>query len=265
MMGVAMELTVADDVDQDLEVELVAEVEYTIDELAAFTRVPSRTIRYYQSKGALPKPTIRGRVAIYSDAHVERLRLIAMLQDRGLQIKAIRDLVVRIDSGELVLEEWLGLEERIAARWGDDSPKLYSESELQALVGDGRVGVIADVVRLGLVERQGDAYLAKSPALLTAMLQMEQAGIDLQVACAGAELVRKHMAKLAYELAEHYARHTGDGFGRSAAPNDLSAAYDAARPLGQTVVHTVFGQEMEKALRTFVESGRAARVTRRKR
>ena len=31
-----------------------AAAEYTIDELATLTRVPSRTIRFYQSKGALP-------------------------------------------------------------------------------------------------------------------------------------------------------------------------------------------------------------------
>ena len=34
---------------------------YTIDELTAATGVPSRTIRFYQSKGTLEKPEIRGR------------------------------------------------------------------------------------------------------------------------------------------------------------------------------------------------------------
>ena len=63
--------------------------EYTIDELAAATRVPSRTIRFYQQAGALPKPQIRGRVAFYGDEHVERLKLVADLQDRGLRMKAI--------------------------------------------------------------------------------------------------------------------------------------------------------------------------------
>ena len=33
-----------------------AEGEYTIDELAAVSQVPSRTIRFYQSKGAMPRP-----------------------------------------------------------------------------------------------------------------------------------------------------------------------------------------------------------------
>src|SRR5215831_186557 len=94
--------------------------EYTIDELAQVSEVPSRTIRFYQSKGALPRPQIRGRVAFYGPAHVERLKLIASLQDRGLRIDAIRDLVARIDKGELDVNEWLGIEQQLQASWAND-------------------------------------------------------------------------------------------------------------------------------------------------
>src|SRR5262245_49716936 len=87
--------------------------EYTIDELAAVAQVPSRTVRFYQSKGALMPPEIRGRVAYYGKAHVERLKLIAQLQDRGLRIDAIRDLLSSIDRGELDLAEWLGVEQGV--------------------------------------------------------------------------------------------------------------------------------------------------------
>ena len=239
--------------------------EYTIDELAAETRVPSRTIRYYQSKGALQKPEIRGRKAVYSEAHRERLRLIGLLQDRGLRIKAIRDLMLRVDAGELDLDEWLGLEARIQARWQVDQPKLYAADELREMVGEGRVGVIADLVRLGVVERQGESFLAASPTILRAFLAMEAAGIELEVAQSAANIARKHLTKLSYELGEHYARHVGEGFGHSASPGDLAEAYDASRDIGQSVVHTIFGQEMEKVLRAFVESGRAASLANRRR
>ena len=49
----------------------------TIDQIAAVTGIPGRTIRYYQSRGALMPPEIRGRVAYYSEQHVERLELIS--------------------------------------------------------------------------------------------------------------------------------------------------------------------------------------------
>ena len=95
---------------------------YTIDELAAASHVPSRTIRFYQSRGALMPPEIRGRVAYYGPAHVERLELIAQLQDRGLRIDAIRDLLASIDRGELDLAEWLGVEQQVQAPWANDQP-----------------------------------------------------------------------------------------------------------------------------------------------
>src|SRR3954447_4763659 len=76
-----------------------AQAEFTIDELASAASVPSRTIRFYQSRGALMPPEVRGRVAYYGRSHLERLKLIAQLQDRGLRIDTIRDLVTSIDRG----------------------------------------------------------------------------------------------------------------------------------------------------------------------
>ena len=80
--------------------------EFTIDELAAFAKVPSRTIRFYQSRGALMPPEIRGRVAYYAQPHVERLKLIAQLQDRGLHLRAIRDALRQAAHRRLSLEEF---------------------------------------------------------------------------------------------------------------------------------------------------------------
>src|SRR5450755_873683 len=140
--------------------------EYTIDELAAAAKVPSRTIRFYQSRGALPAPEIRGRVAFYGPAHLDRLKLIAQLQDRGLRIDAIRDLVVSIDRGELDLAEWLGVEQQMQAPWANDQPRTVNEAELYDIAGTRRPGLLADLVRARLVERHGDVYLLRSPALL---------------------------------------------------------------------------------------------------
>lgn len=237
-----------------------ATVEFTIDELAAHTRTPSRTIRFYQSKGALQKPEIRGRKAIYGPEHVERLGLIGTLQDRGLRIKAIRDLVQRIDAGELDLDEWLGLEQRLQARWSDDRPTLYTRAELKDLVGERR-GIIADLTRCGLLERRDDSYLASSPALLRAVLDMAEAGIDVDIAHAMVELVRRNVGKLAVDIASHAAKNAGKGFGATSRAGDLGTAFDALRPVGARIVEVVFAREMERVLRDLVESGRVAKVT----
>lgn len=65
---------------------------FTIDELAAATGVPSRTIRQYQTLGLLAPPTRVGRVGRYGPAHRERLGAIARLQERGYSLAGMRDL-----------------------------------------------------------------------------------------------------------------------------------------------------------------------------
>jgi DNA-binding transcriptional MerR regulator len=57
--------------------------------------VTARTICFYQSVDVLPKPDRRGRAAVYHQKHLERLRLIAELRDRGLTLSAIGHLLGR--------------------------------------------------------------------------------------------------------------------------------------------------------------------------
>ena len=109
----------------------VMTTEYTIDELATVSRVPSRTIRFYQSRGALMPPEIRGRVAYYGEPHLRRLELIAQLQDRGLRIDAIRDVLGSIDRGELDLAEWLGVEQQVHAPWANDQARRWRISNFK--------------------------------------------------------------------------------------------------------------------------------------
>jgi DNA-binding transcriptional MerR regulator len=232
--------------------------EYTIDELASVSSVPSRTIRFYQSKGALPRPQIKGRVAFYGTAHVERLKLIASLQDRGLRIDAIRDLTERIDKGELDVNEWLGLEAQLQAPWANDQPRTVTEAELYDIAGTKRPGLIGDLLRLKLVKRRGDVLLLQSPALLHVAARLEAAGVDIDTAAGGAEIMRKHMGRAADDLAQYFfKRAREDGLG-GAAGGDLASVFQALRPMGLEAVRVVFGQEMERVLRKMVESGKTS-------
>ena len=199
-------------------VSMPDEPEYTIDELAAITRVPGRTIRFYQARGVLMPPVIRGRVAYYGAAHRERLERIAQLQDRGLRIAAIRDLMGSIDRGDVGLAEWLGVEREVAASWADDRPRTVTVAELYELAGSRRPGLLADLARSGLVTRRGEVYLLHSPALLAVAMKLEAADIDLDTAAGAARIVRKHVAKLADELVEYQVKRVRDGFDRHRRP-----------------------------------------------
>ncbi len=233
---------------------------YTIDELAAETGVPSRTIRFYQASGALAAPERQGRVAYYGPEHVERLKLVAELQDRGLHLRAIRDLVSRADGASVSVGEWLGLGEKLRAPWSDDRPRLYDEPELLELFGGGsRPGLIADLVRAGLLRREGDArpprYLASSPGLLHFALRLDQAGVDLEAAVRASEILRKRLSRAADDLVELFTRRADRPFGDGTPPG-LVRSVEALRSVGLDAVRLVFAQEMERALRDLVEGGK---------
>jgi DNA-binding transcriptional MerR regulator len=231
--------------------------EYTIDELASVSRLPSRTIRFYQSRGALMPPEIRGRVAYYGQAHVERLKLIAQLQDRGLRIDAIRDVLASIDRGELDLAEWLGVEQQVQAPWANDQARTVTEEELYEIAGTRRPGLIADLVRTRLALRHGDVFLVRSPALLSIAMKLEAAGIDLEMAAKASALVRKYVTKAAADLVELFVKLADEG---ELAPRDVGQLFQTVRPLGMEAVRVIFGRAMERELRKLYESGRVAKM-----
>ncbi len=65
-------------------------MEYRVEELSHASGVPVDTIRFYQSRGLLPSPTRRGRVAYYADRHREQLDRIRSLRDQGFKLSQIR-------------------------------------------------------------------------------------------------------------------------------------------------------------------------------
>ena len=66
------------------------ETRYTIGKLAEAAAVTPRTIRYYTTEKLLPPPLTEGRVAQYTEAHCNRLRLIQRLKNAFLPLDAIR-------------------------------------------------------------------------------------------------------------------------------------------------------------------------------
>ncbi len=233
--------------------------EYTIDELASVSRVPSRTIRFYQSEGALPKPTIKGRVAYYGQAHVERLAQITALQDRGLQIRAIRDVLTRAEKGEFSLQEWLGSHDQLSSPWAGDRPKVMTEAELQAELAGRRPGLVGELSRMGAIERRGDSYLVESPALLGLALRLDRVGMPLETVAGAFRILHKQLGRLADDLASYFIKNA-DAFG-----DDVDEAYNELRPVSLEAVRVVFAREMERTLRKATESGATAVFTRRKR
>jgi DNA-binding transcriptional MerR regulator len=243
---------------------------YTVDELAAKTGVPSRTIRFYQAKGVLPPPLKKGRVAVYDDRHVQRLQVVSELQDKGLRLRAIQDLVSRDGVDGEALEEWLGVGERLG-NWAGDVPQLLSEDELKELLGNPQPGFVAQLVRLGALETHGaggpgSRYLVNSPDLLKIAMRLEKSGINLETTLGMNEILEKRLSRTADELVAFALSRVGKGFGRSSEPADVMAAVEALMPgnAGVDAMRIIFTREIDRAVREAIQEGRATRVTRRR-
>lgn len=65
--------------------------EYRAEEVARAAGVSVALLRSYQSKGLLPPPRHQGRTAVYGDHHLERLRQIAELKERGHSLRSIAE------------------------------------------------------------------------------------------------------------------------------------------------------------------------------
>lgn len=79
----------------------MASDEMLINELAKRAGVTVRTIRYYMDQGLLPPPNQKGRYAIYSNEHLERLELIRRLKAIRLPLDEIRQLLNTVSAEEL--------------------------------------------------------------------------------------------------------------------------------------------------------------------
>jgi len=233
------------------------EPSYTIDQLAALTSVPSRTIRFYQSKGALPAPVRRGRKAFYGPAHVERLELIARLQDRGLQIRAIRNLLERLGCGQASLEDWLGFEAELRTPWSEDVPQLMSEQEMQERLEGRPAGLLAALIKAGLVEREANQYLVRSPALMKMALTLEENGIDVETAHEATQILSRHLSKAATELSLLFHEQKHERL-RDGAVENSAQLLSALKPIALEAASVVFAQEIQLALERLLQEGRLA-------
>lgn len=74
---------------------------YSISELAAAADVTPRTIRYYAAEGLLPAPEMRGKYAVYSEDHLNRLHLIAQLKAAYFPLSVIKERLGALDAEQV--------------------------------------------------------------------------------------------------------------------------------------------------------------------
>jgi DNA-binding transcriptional MerR regulator len=219
----------------------------TLEEASAVSGVPSRTIRYYQAEKLLPKPErdrIDGRVARYGPHHIERLRLIGELRDRGLKLPAIRTLLLEGDVSTRVAD-WLGLDDKLRGSWGDDAPRLITRRDLAALTEGTPAGTQGHLEDAGLLVRQGDAWLLPAPGLLELSVRLISDGVDVDLVLKAGRILQRHLGRAADQLIDLFVDATQAGFGSG---SDTDTLVNALRPAAGDAARVIFAQQLERAI-----------------
>jgi len=227
----------------------------TLEELAETTGVAPRTIRFYQAEKLLQKPERDrkdARVARYGPDHVERLRLVGELRDRGLKLPAIRNLLHEGDASTRVAD-WLGLDASLRGSWGHDAPRIVQRDELTALLVDAQPGTRGQLEDAGLLVRQGNAWLIPNPNLLDLALRLVRDGVSIDLVLEAGSILQRHLGKAADQLIDLFVTALGDGFGHGTDPATL---VEALRPAAGDAARMIFGQQLERVIESLLADTR---------
>ena len=223
--------------------------EYRIDELARLAGATVRNIRVYQDRGLLPPPRRDGRVGIYTDAHLARLRLIGQLLKRGYTFATIGELLSVWERGGDVAEI-LDLESAVGLPWSDEIPAYVTTDRLTEMFGvEATPGNITRSVELGLLEPDGDRYRVPSPRLLNAGAELVAAGMPLSAVLDLAGRLRAQVDAAARDLAGTVTRYVlagrlQDGLLQGQDIAEVAEITRRIRPLAQTAVDAMLAQAM---------------------
>ncbi len=225
--------------------------EYRIDELARLAATTVRNVRVYQDRGLLAPPRRDGRVGIYTDAHLARLRLIGQLLRRGYTFANIGEMLAVWERGG-DLAEILDLESAVGHPWSDEIAGHVTAAQLREAFGaQDTAQNRARAVALGILEPDGGRYRVPSPRLLSAGAEMVAAGMTLPAVLDLAERLRVHVDAVARDMAATVAAHVVAAHleDRARHGEDIAAAAAIVRrlrPLAQIVVDAMLAQAMSE-------------------
>ena len=228
--------------------------EYRIDDLARLAGMTVRNVRAYQDRGLLPPSRRQGRVALYSDLHLARLRVITPLLERGYTISNIRELLDAWESGQNV-GDVLGLEAALAEPWSNEIPTTMTAEELASLYGNDVTDqdAVESALALGVIETSGDEFLVRQPRLLHVGAQLVAAGVPLPAVLALGARLRSDIDRVAEGFVELVATHIFDPVGDFIPPDDLPRLTEIVRrlrPLAQEAVDAELAEAMGRQVQT---------------
>lgn len=243
-------------------------MEYRVEELAQLTGVRVDTLRFYQARGLVPPPERRGRVAVYGEAHRERLERIRGLQREGFTLAQIARILAGPEAGDSQLLTALAREkvgERTLTRAELAAESGVPEAMLRAVESAGLIEpVLAD----------GEARFGESELeMARAALALLESGFPLQALLGQAVAHGRHVQELCDAAIELFDDHVRSRDGRRADDAAVTAIFQSLLPkvtrlvalhfqrtLVNRALNRLRGKDEHRALRAALEATENARL-----
>jgi DNA-binding transcriptional MerR regulator len=213
-------------------------MEYRVEELARAAGVGVDTIRFYQARGILPAPERRGRIAIYTDDHLERMRRIRSLNRQGLTLEAAARVLDQDDEADQEIRYAL-----LGALRRAEGEHTYTRAELASTSGIPEP-LLETLEEAGLLtpptpdgeKRYTDADRRSAEAVRTLL----DAGLPAREILPLARRHDEHVTRLADEAVElfgRYVRHKEGGADATPAASErVIRAFQELLPAVTTLV-----------------------------
>src|ERR1700688_3715518 len=228
-------------------------MEYGTEQLPRTAGVAVDTIRFYQGKGLLDAPRRDGRVTWYADSHLERLRRIRELQQRGFTLTVTQ----RSRAGEPEPSD----EARVAAVTRPAAPQTLTLTELAERSGVAEP-LLLSLQQAGLLVpvEGGDEplYPADDLDAIAAGMKLIAAGVPLgSLLDLGKDYAAAvdRTARQAVDLFDRHVRERiqSEGGATEAAERRLLATFNELLEASGTLVRHHFERTLLRAAREHIE------------
>jgi DNA-binding transcriptional MerR regulator len=153
---------------------VAASGEYRIEELARMAGTTTRNIRVYRDRGLLHPPLRVGRIALFNDSHLTRLKLITSLLDRGYNISHVHEMLSAWEEAKN-LGDMHRLESAIAGSWATEKPQRMTLAEARRLIDDA--AAFNRLVALEIIRVEQKQATVVRPTLVDAFTEIHRYGV----------------------------------------------------------------------------------------
>lgn len=214
-------------------------MEYRIDDLAHAAGTTTRNVRAYRERGLLPAPEKRGRIGIYDDKHLARLRLIDILLQRGFTTSHISDFITGWENGK-DLAEVLGLQNAVTEHWSKDDTVEVPLVLVDEFLGGDSVQV-RRLQALGLARIEGENCIFTDRELLQGFSSLTEYGFTVGQLIDVHERIHAAVDGIAKDMIGTAKKHIVDQHGEGWLPgeNEVGATADMLMKMRSLAVHSV--------------------------